>query len=64
MNQSHQDLRKQAVDLKHDLEEQIYAYKDELNQANEKMILDEEKLKNQRNQLRNLNQKQEQFIRR
>ena len=62
MYQSHQDLRKQATDLKHDLEERIYAYEDELNQANEKIILDGEKIQNQRNQLRNLNQKQEKLV--
>ena len=51
MNQSHQDLRNS-----------IYAYEDELDQANGKMILAAEKIQNQRNQLRNLNQKQEKLV--
>ena len=58
MERSHADLRKEATDLKNE----ICAYEDELDQANEKMILDAEKIQNQRNQLRNLNKKQEQFI--
>lgn len=62
MYQSHQDLRKQATDLKNNLERRIYAYKDELDQANEKIILGAEKIQNQRNQLRNLNQKQEKLV--
>ena len=64
MYQSHEDLRKQATDLKSDMNVRIGAYKTELDQAHEKMMLDEEKIKNQRNQLRNMNQRQEQFIRR
>ena len=61
MHQSHQDLRKQAADLKNDFEERIYAYEDELDQANVKMTLYAEKIQNQRIQLQNLNKKQEQF---
>ena len=61
MYQSHEDLRKQATDLENVMGAQIYAYKNELAQANEKIILDAEKIQNQRNQLRNLNQKQEQL---
>ena len=61
MQISHQDLRKQAAGLKNNLELQIYAYEDELDQANEKMTLYAEKIQNQRIQLQNLNKKQEQF---
>lgn len=58
MQQSHADLSNETAKLKND----IYAYRNELHQTNEKMILDAEKIQNQRNQLRNLNKKQEQFI--
>lgn len=51
MQQSHQDLRNS-----------IYAYEDELHQANEKMTLAADKIQNQRNQLRNLNQNQEKLV--
>ena len=61
MYQSNEDLRKQATDLKKNTDIRLYAYKNELAQANEKIILDAEKIQNQRNQLRNLNKKQEQF---
>ena len=61
MQISHQDLRKQAAGLKNNLELQIYAYEDELDQANGKMTLYAEKIQNQRIQLQNLNKKQEQF---
>ena len=61
MHQSHQDLRKQSAGLKNNLELQIYAYEDELDQANGKMTLYAEKIQNQRIQLQNLNKKQAQF---
>ena len=58
LQQSISDLSNKAAKLTND----IHAYENELNQVNAKMILDAEKIQNQRNQLRNLNKKQEQFV--